>query len=67
MKICYLADANSIHTQRWVKYFAERGHDVHLISYNPAHINGVKIYGFTKYGSGESYYRFHAIFKGVNN
>lgn len=48
MKICYLADASSIHTQRWVKYFAERGHDVHLISYNPASINDVKIYVLPK-------------------
>jgi glycosyltransferase involved in cell wall biosynthesis len=44
MKICYLADARSIHTQRWVKYFAERGHEVHLISYNHAHIEDVKTY-----------------------
>ncbi len=35
MKICYLADASSIHTQRWVQYFADQGHDVHLISLNP--------------------------------
>lgn len=32
MKICFLADAKSIHTQKWVSYFAERGHEVHLIS-----------------------------------
>ena len=48
MKICYLADASSIHTQRWVKYFAEKGHEVHLISYNPAHIENVKIYVLPK-------------------
>ena len=33
MKICYLADAGSIHTQRWVEYFANNGHEVHLISH----------------------------------
>lgn len=33
MKICYIADAGNIHTQRWVNYFARRGHEVHLISY----------------------------------
>jgi len=44
MKICYLADASSIHTQRWVSYFAEKGDEVHLISYNHAHIAGVKVY-----------------------
>lgn len=32
MKICYVADAESAHTQRWVRYFADIGHDVHLIS-----------------------------------
>ncbi len=35
MKLCYLADASSIHTQRWVKYFADVGHEVHLISQKP--------------------------------
>ena len=35
MRICYLADAGSIHTQRWVKYFADKGHEVHLISFRP--------------------------------
>ena len=33
MKICYLANAYSLHVQRWVKYFAEKGHEVHIISF----------------------------------
>jgi len=32
VRICYLADAGSVHTQKWVNYFAEKGHDVHLVS-----------------------------------
>jgi len=32
MKICYIADASSVHTQRWVNYFADRGDETHLIS-----------------------------------
>lgn len=32
LRICYIADGISIHTQRWVNYFAGRGHEVHLIS-----------------------------------
>lgn len=32
MKLCYLANARSVHTQKWVRYFAEKGHDTHLIS-----------------------------------
>jgi L-malate glycosyltransferase len=31
LRICYLGDPRSIHTQRWVRWFAER-HDVSLIS-----------------------------------
>ena len=32
MRLAYIANPNSIHTQRWVGYFAEQGHEVHLIS-----------------------------------
>jgi glycosyltransferase involved in cell wall biosynthesis len=35
MKICYLADADSIHTYRWVTYFSKKGHEVSLISLKP--------------------------------
>jgi glycosyltransferase involved in cell wall biosynthesis len=38
MKICYLANAQSVHTQKWVKFFADKGHEVHLISFEKAHI-----------------------------
>jgi glycosyltransferase involved in cell wall biosynthesis len=41
MKICYLADAGSIHTQRWVKHFADKGHHVDLISYRPFGDNNI--------------------------
>lgn len=42
MKICYLADAESIHVQRWVEYFANNGHEVHLISPREFGNNNVK-------------------------
>jgi glycosyltransferase involved in cell wall biosynthesis len=32
LRICYIADGISIHTQRWVGYFARKGHEVHVIS-----------------------------------
>ena len=35
MRICYVGDAGSVHTQRWVKYFADKGHEVCLISPRP--------------------------------
>jgi glycosyltransferase involved in cell wall biosynthesis len=35
MILCLIADGRSIHTQRWAEYFAQRGHEVHLITYDP--------------------------------
>ena len=32
MKILFLGNAQIIHTRRWVQYFANAGHEVHLIS-----------------------------------
>ena len=32
MKICYIASLGSNHTERWMKYFTEAGHELHLIT-----------------------------------
>lgn len=32
MRLCFLASAQSIHSYRWVRYFAERGHEVYWLS-----------------------------------
>jgi glycosyltransferase involved in cell wall biosynthesis len=32
MRLCIFAEANSIHSYRWVDFFARRGHEVHWIS-----------------------------------
>lgn len=34
MKLCFLAPGNSIHTHRWVEYMADRGHQIHLITFH---------------------------------
>lgn len=41
MKICYFADAESIHIVRWCKHFASLGHDVHLISFKDKKIENI--------------------------
>jgi glycosyltransferase involved in cell wall biosynthesis len=41
MKICYFADAPSIHVVRWCKHFASLGHEVHLISFKQNEIENV--------------------------
>lgn len=44
MKICYIADGQSIHTQRWCKAVAARGHEVSLLTFRPVEIDGVSVY-----------------------
>jgi glycosyltransferase involved in cell wall biosynthesis len=33
LRICVVGDLDGVHTHRWVRWFVERGHDVHGISY----------------------------------
>lgn len=54
MKICYLADAQNVSTEKWVNYFARRGHDCHVISrrshldwYGEGYTHGVQVHWLT--------------------
>lgn len=33
LRLCFIGNANSIHTRRWIQPFVEQGHTVHLLSY----------------------------------
>lgn len=44
VRICYLANASSVHTHRWIKYFVERGHEVHVISFENAELAGAIVH-----------------------
>ena len=44
VRICYLANASSVHTQRWTKYFVENGHEIHVISFENAQIAGAIVH-----------------------
>jgi glycosyltransferase involved in cell wall biosynthesis len=44
MKICLLADAESIHTIRWCKHFFELGHEIHLISFKNNRIDNINVH-----------------------
>ncbi len=41
MRICFIAGVGSVHTQRWVKYFANKGHEVHLITIGSSEVQGI--------------------------
>jgi len=50
MRICYVADGASIHTQRWVNYFARKGHEIHLICWKllPGYDENIHIHLLTR-------------------
>jgi glycosyltransferase involved in cell wall biosynthesis len=43
VRICFVADAGSIHTRRWVRYFLERGNEILVLSRYEASIPGTKV------------------------
>ncbi|HLE62201.1 MAG TPA: glycosyltransferase family 4 protein [Pyrinomonadaceae bacterium] len=53
MRICYFADGRYIHSHRWLRFFAERGHETHLLSFAPMearHIAAVEKSGARYHG-----------------
>lgn len=44
MKICYLADGESVHTRRWCAHFASLGHDIHLITFRNVQLEYAKVH-----------------------
>lgn len=35
MRLCFVANPNIVHTERWLRYFVERDDEVHLLPYSP--------------------------------
>ena len=35
MRLCFLANSDALHSHRWIRFFAERGHEIHWISLRP--------------------------------
>lgn len=53
MRIFYLADGRYIHAHRWLRYFSERGHEMHLLSFapmGPEHVAAVEEAGGRYHG-----------------
>ena len=56
MKICFIAEANSIHVRRWIEYFCQPGNEIHVLStrYCPTPMEGATIHNLSKFGYGET-------------
>ncbi|MBM4431910.1 MAG: glycosyltransferase family 4 protein [Chloroflexi bacterium] len=35
VRLCYFADPQSVHTKRWLMFFSQRGHEIHLVGSRP--------------------------------
>ncbi|MFC1912770.1 glycosyltransferase [Chloroflexota bacterium] len=44
MKICYFGNPQSIHLQRWMRHFIDKGHEVHVMTLEPCEIEGAHIH-----------------------
>ncbi len=61
MRVVYLADAPYVHTRRWVRHFAARGVDAHVISFRPAEIEGATVHYVAGFEAiGKARYVVHA-------
>ena len=44
MRICFIGPANSAHIVKWCRWFVEKGHEVHVISFTPGEIEKVEVH-----------------------
>jgi len=68
MKICFLAASNSIHSHKWINFFANMGHEVIWISLVPSTIkvsNNIEYYEFTS-GIFSSIYKVRKLILKLN-
>ena len=68
MKICFLAASSSIHSHKWINFFANMGHEVIWISLVPATIkvsNNIEYYEFTN-GIFSSIYKVRKLILKLN-
>jgi len=47
VRLAYLSIGRHIHTERWIQWFAERGHDCHLLTVQPGSVAGVTVHDIT--------------------
>ncbi len=70
MRICFFGNLQVIHLQRWVKYFVEKGHEVHIITREPYEIIDVHVHVFAAHSTLSFFYKipiaarlFHSLYK----
>jgi glycosyltransferase involved in cell wall biosynthesis len=47
LRLAYLSIGRHIHTERWLSWFARRGHEVHLLTVQPGPMPGITVHDIT--------------------
>ncbi|MCP4291796.1 MAG: glycosyltransferase family 4 protein [bacterium] len=47
MRLAFLSIGRHIHTERWIQWFAEKGHECHLLTVQPGPVEGVTVHDIT--------------------
>lgn len=53
MRLAFLSIGRHLHTERWIRWFAERGHDCHLLTVQPGPIEGVEVHDIRRAAPGK--------------
>jgi len=57
VRLAFLSIGRHIHTERWIRWFAERGHECHLLTVQPGPVDGVQVHDITS-GFGPKPWRY---------
>jgi glycosyltransferase involved in cell wall biosynthesis len=49
LRLAFLSIGRHIHTERWIQWFSERGHDCHLLTVQPGPVEGVTVHDITSH------------------
>lgn len=47
MRLAFLSIGRHIHTERWIRYFSDQGHECHLLTVQPGPVEGVTVHDIT--------------------
>lgn len=47
MRLAFLSIGRHLHTERWIRWFVEQGHECHLLTVQPGPIEGVTVHDIT--------------------
>jgi glycosyltransferase involved in cell wall biosynthesis len=64
VRLAFLSIGRHIHTERWITWFVERGHDCHLLTVQPGEVPGVTVHDI-RAGAGPKPLRYAASLRVV--